>query len=66
VIFRRKLTMQTRPNWTVIRYLGADDKIVPLGHRRARAKRFPYPVTAEISGAGHSGHISSADHPVRH
>jgi hypothetical protein len=57
VILSRKFTMRTRPNWTVTRYLGANDKTI---------HRFPYPVTVEIPRAGHSGHVSSVDHSVRH
>jgi len=66
VIFRRKFTMQTRPKWTVTRHPGANNKTIPPQHWHALAKRFPYPVTAEIPGAGYYEHISSADHPVRH
>ncbi|MFZ0907544.1 MAG: hypothetical protein WAN71_27455 [Mycobacterium sp.] len=58
--------MRTRPTWTVTRHPGAKNKTIPPQHRHALAKRFPYPVTAEIPRAGHYGHVSSADHPVRH
>jgi hypothetical protein len=66
VIFCREFTMQTRPKWTVTRQPGGNNKTIPPQHCHALAKRFPYPVTAEIPGAGRYGHISSADHPVRH
>jgi len=65
VIVRREFTMQTRPKWTVTRHPGANNKTIPPQHCHALAKRFPYPVTAEIPGAGRYGHISSADRPVR-
>ena len=55
VIFRRKFTMQTRPNWTVTRHPGANDKTVPPQHHHALAKRFPYPVTAQTPARGTTG-----------
>jgi hypothetical protein len=58
--------MRTRRKWTVARQPGANDKTIPPQYHHALAKRFPYPVTAEIPGAVHYGHVSSADHPVRH
>jgi hypothetical protein len=58
--------MRMRPKWTVTRHPGANDKTIPPQYRHALAKRVRYPVTAEIPGAGHYGHVSSADHPVRH
>jgi hypothetical protein len=64
-IFHRKFTMQTRPKWTVTWQPGANNKTIPPQHCHALAKRFPYPVTAEIPGAGRYGHISSVDHLVR-
>ncbi|MGB8208061.1 MAG: hypothetical protein WCF69_10700 [Mycobacterium sp.] len=52
--------MRTGPKWTVTRHRGANDKTIPPQYHHALAKRFPYPVTAEVPGA-----VYYVDHPVR-
>jgi hypothetical protein len=49
--------MQTRPKWTVTWHAGANNKTIHPQHCHALAKRFPYPLTAEIP-CGHYVHYS--------